>query len=406
MLGFHICWAAKADGVAGGGEKLGNCISLPCCYNSKKTAFPQQGDYRMLSDRLCKTLIELVGIPSTSGHEEHIRNYLELRLAALGLATHVDAAGNLISTLEGKGKPLLLNAHMDRVPPGRGHQPILRDGVLYSDGTTNLGADDAAGISIILEVLTRLVEGQLAHPPIIVVFTVQEEVGMSGAAAFDPSPWHVTDGIVFDNAFEAGVVVSQGAAYEAFDVQITGRTGHPGKDLAHTVNAIEIFRHVDYPHGSLSADQTRILIGRISGGSARNAIPASVYIEGELRSFEPAEKRLDYMNSIQVAFEQTALRFGGRAEVSFKTHTTGYRVGDDEPLLTAYREVLAQRGAQLEMRPTFIGSDASSFRPEVKAFTMSTGIVNEHSTEEYVPLAPLGQVVKDTLQMLEMLIGY
>ncbi len=360
----------------------------------------------MLSDRLCKTLIELVGIPSTSGHEEHIRNYLELRLATLGLATRIDTAGNLIATLTGDGKPLLLNAHMDRVPPGRGHQPILRDDVLYSDGTTNLGADDAAGIAIILEILTRLVQGQLAHPPIIVVFTVQEEVGMSGAAAFDPSPWHVTDGIVFDNAFEAGVVVSQGAAYEAFDVLITGRTGHPGKDLAHTVNAIEIFRHVDYPHGSLSADQTRILIGRISGGNARNAIPASVHIEGELRSFEAAEKRLDYMNSIRVAFEQTALRFGGRAEASFKTHTTGYRVGDDEPLLKAYREVLAQRGAQLEMRPTFIGSDASSFRPEVKAFTMSTGVVNEHSTEEHVPLAPLGQIVEDTLRMLEMLIGY
>jgi len=359
----------------------------------------------MLSDHLRKTLIELVSIPSTSGHEEHIRNYLELRLAALGLATHVDTAGNLIATLAGEGKPLLLNAHMDRVPPGRGHQPILRDDVLYSDGTTNLGADDAAGIAIILEILTQLVRGQSRHPPIIVVFTVQEEVGMSGAAAFDPSPWHVTDGIVFDNAFEAGVVVSQGAAYEAFDVQITGRTGHPGKDLAHTVNAIEIFRHVDYPHGSLSADQTRILIGRISGGSARNAIPASAYIEGELRSFEPAEKRLDYMNSIRVAFEQTALRFGGRAEVSFKTHATGYRVGDDELLLKAYREVLAQRGAQLEMRPTFIGSDASSFRPEVKAFTISTGVVNEHSTEEYVPLAPLGQVVEDTLQMLEMLTG-
>jgi len=360
----------------------------------------------MLSDHLRKTLIELVSIPSTSGHEEHIRNYLELRLAALGLATHVDTAGNLIATLAGEGKPLLLNAHMDRVPPGRGHQPILRDDVLYSDGTTNLGADDAAGIAIILEILTQLVRGQSRHPPIIVVFTVQEEVGMSGAAAFDPSPWHVTDGVVFDNAFEAGVVVSQGAAYEAFDVQITGRTGHPGKDLAHTVNAIEIFRHVDYPHGSLSADQTRILIGRISGGSARNAIPASAYIEGELRSFEPAEKRLDYMNSIRVAFEQTALRFGGRAEVSFKTHATGYRVGDDELLLKAYREVLAQRGAQLEMRPTFIGSDASSFRPEVKAFTISTGVVNEHSSEEYVPLAPLGQVVEDTLQVLGMLIGY
>jgi|SRR5215467_8539479 len=357
----------------------------------------------MFSDRLCSTLIELVGIPSTSGHEEYVRRYLEQRLGALGLATHIDRVGNLIATLAGDGKPLLLNAHMDRVPPGRGHQPILRDGVLYSDGTTNLGADDAAGIAIILEVLIRLMQQQLPHPPLVVVFTVQEEIGMSGAAAFDPSPWNATDGIVFDNAFEAGVVVSQGAAYEAFDVQITGRTGHPGKDLAQTVDAIELFRHISYPYGSLAADQTRILIGRISGGSARNAIPASVSIEGELRSFESAEKRQEYLNAIRASFDQTSQRFGGNAEVSFKTHTTGYRVLDDEPLLKTYSAALAQRGVEVKKRPTFIGSDASSFRPKVKAFTISTGVVNEHSTEEYVPLAPLRQVVEDTLMLLEML---
>lgn len=357
----------------------------------------------MLPNRLCDTLIELVGLPSTPGHEEQVRSYLEQQLAALGLITHIDTAGNLIATLPGAERPLLLNAHMDRVPPGHGHQPVLREGALYSDGTTNLGADDTAGIAVILEVLTRLVQQTLSHPPLVVVFTVQEEIGMKGAAAFDPESWHVTDGIVFDNAFEAGVVVSKGAAYEAFDVEITGRTGHPGKDLAHTINAIEIFRHTPYPHGSLAQDQTRILAGRISGGSARNAIPATVHVEGELRSFEAPDICNGYMKSIRDAFEQTARRYGGSAEVSFKTHTTGYTVAEDEPLLKVYRAVLAQRNAQLQMRPTFIGSDASSFRPGVKAFTISTGVMNEHSTEEYVPLAPLGQLVEDTLQMLTLI---
>src|SRR5437660_529289 len=149
-------------------------------------------------DRLCNTLIELVGIPSTSGHEEQIRTYLERRLSGLGISYQVDGAGNLIGMLPGEAKPLLLNAHMDRVTP-------------CSDGTTNLGADDAAGITIVLEALTRVIQRQLPHPPLVVVFTVQEEVGLKGAGAFDPTPWHVTDGIVFDNAFEAGVVVSRGA---------------------------------------------------------------------------------------------------------------------------------------------------------------------------------------------------
>lgn len=354
----------------------------------------------MDADRLTTTLIELIRIPSTPGQEEKIRAHLAHYLASLGLTAQIDGSGNLISTLAGEGVPVLLNAHMDRVPPGLGHQPILRNGVLYSDGTTNLGADDAAGIAIILEVVRRLVEQQLPHPPLVIVFTVEEEAGLCGASNFDSAAWHVTDGMVFDNAYEAGVVVSRGAAYEAFDVTITGRTGHPGKDLAQTVHAIEIFRAANYPHGSIDNDRTRIQVGRIIGGSARNAIPDTVTVEGELRSFEPFEVRQQYKQTIQSAFEQAAQRFGGSATVSFKTHSGGYEISPDEPLLQAYREALEHRGAVLQMRPTFIGSDTSGFRPAVRAFTISTGVVNEHSVDEFVALDPLEQLVTDTLQVL------
>lgn len=354
----------------------------------------------MYTDRLTTSLIDLIRIPSTSGHEEKIRTHLMNYLAALGLSTTIDGFGNLISVLVGEGAPLLLNAHMDRVPPGLGHEPVLRDGILYSDGTTNLGADDAAGIAIILEVIRRTIERGLPHPTLVLVFTVQEEAGLCGAANFDSARWNDADGIVFDNAFEAGVVVSKGAAYEAFDIQITGRTGHPGKDLAQTAHAIEIFRSADYPHGSFDNDQTRINIGRISGGSARNAVPDKVIIEGELRSFAPFEVRQKYKQALLDAFERSARLLGGKVDVSFKTHSNGYEIDPEEPLLQTYRTVLGQRGLALQMKPTFIGSDTSGFRPAMRVFTISTGVVNEHSIDEYVAIDPLEQLVTDTLQVL------
>jgi len=360
----------------------------------------------MSLNRLSNTLIELIGIPSTSGHEEHIRSYLEQQLSALGLPTQVDGAGNLIATLEGNGtnqETLLLNAHMDRVPPGLGHRPVLREGVLYSDGTTNLGADDAAGIVIILEVLRRIVEQKLPHPPLLIVFTVQEEAGMCGAGGFESSRWPAKHGIVFDNAFDAGVVVSRGAAYKAFDITITGRTGHPGKDLSQTVNALEIYRRAHYPVGMLANDQTRISISRIYGGSARNAIPAKVVLEGEIRSFESAERIHQYEHELQHSFEQAAQELGGTAIITFQTHTDGYMIDEQEPLLQTYEAVLEQRSEKLRLQPTFIGSDTSGFRPNIKAFTLSTGVMNEHSAEEYVALAPLEQIVQDTLQVLKTL---
>ncbi len=354
------------------------------------------------SIRLTQTLVELVGLPSISGQEDQVRTYLKQRLADLEIPSQVDAAGNLLALLPGQGKPLLLNAHMDRVPPGLAHTPVVRDGVLYSDGTTNLGADDAAGLAIILEILTRIHEERLAHPPLVLVFTVQEEVGLLGASAFDPTPWGASAGIVFDNAFEAGVVVGQGATYVAFDIEITGQTGHPGKDLAQTVNALEILRAAHYPHGSYNDDQTRILFGRVHAGSARNAVPAAVHIEGELRSFEPEEARQNYMQAIQQGFAEAARRYGGSVQVSFKPHCTSYLLAEDEPLLTLYRTVLKRRGKSLRLRPTFIGSDTSAFRPRVKVFTLSTGVIDEHSTAEHVALEPLGMLVEDVLQVLTL----
>ena len=80
--------------------------------------------------RIYQTLLELVGLPSTSGHEEQVRAYLEQRLARLSLTSQVDAAGNLIATLPGIGNPVLLNAHMDRVPPGLAHKPVDRKSVV------------------------------------------------------------------------------------------------------------------------------------------------------------------------------------------------------------------------------------------------------------------------------------
>ena len=112
--------------------------------------------------------------------------------------------------------------------------------------------------------------------------------------------------------------------------------------------------------------------------------------------------RQQYKQAIQDAFEQSARRFGGYANASFKTHSNGYQIDTEEPLLQTYRTVLKQHGLTFQMKPTFIGSDTSGFRPTIRAFTISTGVVNEHSVEEYVALGPLEQLVTTTLPMLAL----
>ncbi len=124
-----------------------------------KGATRKSAKTQTLDERLTETLIALAGVPSVSGQEDAVRQWLTERLEAYGPSPVTDDAGNLTARVPAHPlarddePPLLLNAHMDRVPPGLAHQPILRDGVLRSDGNTNLGADDSAGIAVILHTL-------------------------------------------------------------------------------------------------------------------------------------------------------------------------------------------------------------------------------------------------------------
>lgn len=353
-----------------------------------------------LDARVHETLTELVGIPSLSGQEDEIRQYLRSRLEGLRVTCSVDGAGNLIARVPGAGAPLLLNAHMDRVPPGRGHVPVVSDGRMRSDGTTNLGADDAAGLTIVLLTIEELVQRNIAHPPLIVLFTVGEEVGLRGAAAFDPAPWDVTEGLVFDNAGAAGAVVTQGASYVAFDAVLRGKSGHPGKDLAGTASAIEMFRRVRLPYGSLDGDSTRVSVGMIAGGAARNAIPTEVRVTGEVRTLLAGEPLLRLLASIEHDFASAAAEVGGSAECVFEPHGAGYAVDLDEPLALAWRAAWEERGHPFSTLTTFVGSDTNALRHCLRVFTVSTGVEDEHTVDESIELAPLSELIEATTSLL------
>ena len=342
---------------------------------------------------------ELVGIPSTAHHEDQIRDAVRQRLTRAGWLTHTDGVGNLIVAIPGspgreQAQPLLFNAHMDRVPPGLACHPTVRDGVMYGDGLTNLGADDVAGLTIILLAVEALVERGLSHAPLVLLFTVEEEVGLGGALAFDPLPCHVQAGLIFDNAGEAGALVTHGAAYLAFDAVLRGHSGHPGQDLTGTASAIDMFRQLDLPSGSEDDGATRLSLGIITGGTARNAIPAELTVQGELRTLRDAVAVAQWQARIHDAFQRAASAGGGEADVTFTPHGVAYRVDEQEPLVQAYRQAWEARGQPFQTLATFVGSDANALRDRMQICTVSTGAHNEHTLAEYIALAPLVDIIE------------
>lgn len=361
----------------------------------------------MQQDILLKTLLELLALDAPSGQEEKVASYILNYLIANGFSAQKDSYGNVVGQLSGEGKPLLLCAHMDRVPPGKGHIPVRDGDILKSDGTTNLGVDDAGGIAIILEAVSHIVKNNLSHPPLVLLFTVGEEIGLKGARAADVSSYGIEYGIVFDNADEAGKVVTSGATYEGFDVEIIGKANHPAKDLSQGINALQIFREIDWMLGISDEGKSRINIGLISGGTARNVIPGTVNVQGELRSTLDDTELAKKLQHLEENIKIVCQKYGATYTFSTERHFSFYEVDISEPLVQLYKTMAESKGKEFITGHTFIGSDASALRGEkgLKVFTVSTGVVNEHTKGEWIKISDLISLTEILIDMIPQLKG-
>src|SRR5205807_482945 len=168
-------------------------------------------------ERLHETFAALCRIPSPSRHERGVADWLTEQLRALGLEPDEDDcgpivgsdAGNLLARLPGRGPgSMLLCAHMDTVPLAAPVEPVLVDGHWENAHDGILGADNKTAVAVILELARRLTAA--GEPPPIgieILFTMCEEVSLSGSEEFDVSRLQSAFGFVFDHATPIGEIV-------------------------------------------------------------------------------------------------------------------------------------------------------------------------------------------------------
>ena len=147
--------------------------------------------------RLLSEFLELCSVPSVSGDERRIADLVTAKLQQAGFSVYEDGAGrvipagagNIIALLPGSPEiaPVIFSAHMDSVESTADLKPVIEDGVIKSDGSTILGADDKTGIAVALEGIRSYLESGMPHGDIQCVFTVSEEVGLCGSVNLDTS---------------------------------------------------------------------------------------------------------------------------------------------------------------------------------------------------------------------------
>jgi len=348
-------------------------------------------------DRLVSTFLELAKINSPSCREGDVAARVIAILQELGAQVTVDMAdvrlggetGNIIARLPGtvEAPPLLFNAHLDTVEPTENLRIRLHDDRITSDGDTILGADDKAGVAAILEMARAVQETGIPRPPLEIVFTVAEEVGLMGSMVLDYELITARIGFVADSGGPVGRIVNRAPAQKNLKFTVHGRASHAGIAPEDGINAISAAAHAiaGLRQGRIDAETTAN-IGIIRGGKATNIVPDTVEVVGEARSRDPQKLR-EQVAHMREAFEQAARRLGATVDVEETDMYPAFNLDAD-----ARSVKLAGQALQaLELAPiveaTGGGSDANFFNEHgIQTVILSCGMNQPHSHEESLDL--------------------
>lgn len=362
-------------------------------------------------DRLLEDFLELVRIPSPSLHEGMVAQAIISKLREIGAHVEVDKAGeaiggehgNIIARIDGDANVpvLLLNAHIDTVTPCENVVPVVEGDRIRSDGATILGADDKAGVCVILEALRVLHEDKIAHGPIEVVFTVAEEIGLLGAKHLDYSRLNARCGFVFDGGAPVNKVVIAAPTQKNIRAKIHGVASHAGVAPEKGVNAIVLAsRAIAKMKLGRIDEETTANIGVIHGGRATNIVPDLVELDGEARSHDERklEEQIEHMRSLLVTEAEEG---GGRAEVEIELKYRSFVVGENELPAVVAKTALERLGEMPIWKRGGGGSDANIFNEHgIRSVIVSSADQNAHMLSEFVCLSDMERAAKLAVELV------
>lgn len=357
------------------------------------------------ADPLVALFLELAHIPSPSGQEREINDFIATRLRGLGLEVDegdpitigYSGAGNLFSRIPANapGVPILLSAHTDTVASEAEAlpSPVLEAGVLRSRSRAVLGADDKAGVAAIVYAAERIVKQKLPHAGIEILLTVGEEGGLKGAKAWSAEGIQSQCGFCLDSTGPVGSVIIRSPSQKTIRALFIGKAAHAGvvpeegrSAIAAAGKAIAGMRL-----GRIDA-QTTANIGIIKGGEAANVVPDRCLISGEARSHDEASLETQVAGMVD-AINMAATEEGCDVDITVveEFHAFDFSAGS-QPLDLA-EAALRRIGVEPRREDTGGGSDVNVFNLlGLPCVNLSSGMEKVHTPEEFVTVDDLNKL--------------
>ncbi|GHD99748.1 peptidase T [Defluviimonas sp. 20V17] len=383
------------------------------------------------------------GAPSTEVQLDLLR-MLERELTAIGAAeVELTDYGVVLATIPGTapGPTIGLLAHVDTAPQftARGVRPRVIQGwngdditfpdapdlvlsptdfpylaqktghdIITASGTTLLGADDKAGVAIIMTAARHLIQTpEIPHGPIRIAFTPDEEIGR-GVGKDLPRDLKADFAYTFDGG-AVGEIEYETFSADAAEVTIEGVSIHPGYATGKLVNAIHLASKIvqTLPQATLTPETTAGRAGflhatEMFGDAARMTLRLI------LRDFERAglEAKGRLLREVCAAVQSTEPRAKITCEIRPQYRNMRYWLEHDMTPVTLAQGAAREIGVEPVSKPIRGGTDGSRLTEfGVPCPNLFTGMQNIHGPLEWISVQDMARARDLALALVRRAVG-
>lgn len=306
-----------------------------------------------------------------------------------------------------QGQDLILPDDHSQVITTKDHPYLLEkigDDIVTASGLTLLGADDKAGIAIIMEVASRLMQDQtIEHGGVKILFTPDEEVGR-GVEHVDVEKLGADFGYTLDGG-ELGSFEHETFSANGVEIIVHGVIAHPGSAKGKMVNAIKIVGEFlsALPKHELAPEVTEGLDGfvhptDIKGGAEKASVKLIIrdFNTAQLDIYQSRLK--DIMDKIMLSYPKARYEFN----VTEQYRNMGEVLRQYPAVIKHAITAIEQEGIKPVSIPVRGGTDGSrlSFMG-LPCPNLFTGEMALHSKHEYVSVQDMEKSVRVVLRLLQ-----
>lgn len=348
----------------------------------------------------------LAEVPSPSMHEEKVAEWIKNYCDNEGIDCRFDDFKNVIINIpatDSTKEPLMLSAHMDVIGDDSPVKTYVdENGFIHAIDRT-LGGDDKAGVANALYFAKNLAKSTMMHGGLEVMFTRDEENGLSGIRNANLKNFKSKYVLVLDSDTLGQCEVS-GASYTLAKIKVHSfKGGHSGIDIGDKTraNAAKLIADLisNLPQGVFYEEEGTVItscnLGGISAGdiNVTNIINTDAEVSYSIRSSSrKKEEELKMKMALTVDEFNAAHKNLADATIEFEEHLPPFEKVDDDYIPILFEAAARKAGVEPDITSFHAGAETHIYANETNAnnekfvpYLLGLATVcNMHSKNEYL----------------------